>query len=923
MRKFGRILFLILILTMSYGMTAFAEESDGYTVETIGMEAVSYVNPLYEDLVIEPAESSGISFYADPDQEYMESLEDVYAFLRDAMEARVTNVTVYYKSTEWIMEDSGWVSAWLKQIYKETQFATEGDYLKLHVHKVRFCGGSASRINGVYYYPLPFEFTYLSTSDQEELVTEKVDGLLETFEFTEETSDIIKIRTIYDWICGNVTYDYGHDESYTLKHTAYAAIVDGQSVCQGYASLLYRLFREAGLSTRAITGKSNGVGHAWNIVKFGDYYYNLDSTWDAGLDTYRYYMKCDENFKNHMRGEDYTTNDFYAAYPMSERDFEGYKVTYDPNGGNMVTSEQIKNPGEDLILTAEVPVREWTLRFVSNSGESVEQRMIGAEFLCWNTDVDGEGKTYLSEDIYNIDEDLHLYAQWKDSCIGELPELTRTDYIFKGWYTENNGGKQVFSDDVMTSDLQIYAFWERIGGPADVNALTVQPIRDDFYTGDPLEPELHIFEENYELIKDVDYTVSYKNNINAGTAEVIIRGQGDYCGETTKIFKIKKAKQQLSVYIESNRIETGTKEKISVEGLGTVTFTSSDASIAKVDAEGYITGIKAGKVDVTVEAAGDENHQKATNVLAIEIKHTVHVYDSGTVLKKPTYQTDGVCRYTCKICGGTKTGKIDKLKAEVYEDDVEAFVARLYVECLNREPEETGLEDWTERLKSKELAGIAAASGIVFSQEFKNRNLCNEDYVELLYRAFMGRSSDPGGKNYWMGRLSTGATREEVFNGFALSVEFGNICKSYNIVQGQGIDLPKYGTVPMGSCSMCDKEDGVTAFVKRMYEICLGRDAETAGLRDWTGRLWNHTASGKDVGYGFIFSMEYIQKQTTDDEYVECLYNAFMGRASDFAGKMDWLERLKNDVTRQEVFEGFVYSNEFTNICHQYGILRD
>ena len=882
MRRMLRILCLFFMAFFSLGISVFAEEREIYPEEQVPMEAITYVNPLYEGLDFEVTSDSGHSFYEEFEPEYMESLDEVHDFLRDAMEARVTNVTVYYKSTEWVMADSGWVSNWLKQIYKETANATEGDYLKLHVHRVRFCGGSASLINGVYYYPLPFEFTYLSTADQEDAVTEKVDHLMNSFAFTEDTKDIIKIRTIYDWICENVRYDNDHDENYTLKHTAYAAIVDGQSVCQGYASLMYRLFREAGLETRAITGKSNDVGHAWNIVKYGDYYYNLDSTWDAGSNVYRYYMKCDANFGNHTRGEDYSASSFYAKYPMTDADLQDYTISYNPNGGMIHITEQSKEPGKSVKLISEIPEKECTLTYVSNGGEAIEPRKTKSTFLEWNTDIHGKGDSYLPEDIYDIDKDLQLYAQWKDELVGKLPEITRSGYIFKGWYTELNSGEFVDEETLVTKDCTVFARWEREGDPQDVSTLTIASIKDVIYTGDALEPEVSVYEGDYELIKDKDYTVSYKNNVDAGIGEVVICGQGDYCGEITKTFNIAKAKQQMVVDIPSKIIETGNKEQITVQGLGEITFLSSDPSIGKVDANGYVTGVKAGKIDITVQASGDKNYQKATVVLTIEIQQAVHDYDV-----------------------------------------VEAFVARLYVECLNREPDETGLADWTNRLKSKELTGISAAGGIVFSQEFKNKNLCNEDYVELLYRAFMGRTYDTEGKAYWMERLSAGATREDVFNGFALSAEFEDICSNYAIAQGNGIPIPTYGTVPMGSCSLCGREDGVTAFVKRMYEICLERPAEKAGLDDWTSQLWNHTASGKDVGYGFIFSREYVEKQTSDDTFVECLYNTFMGRDSDPIGKMDWMNRLKNGVTRKEVFEGFVYSNEFTHICYQYGILRD
>lgn len=78
-------------------------------------------------------------------------------------------------------------------------------------------------------------------------------------------------------------YDYDglSDSSNTVKYTAYGALCNGKAVCNGYAVLFYRMCKEAGLSVRIISGTANGGSHAWNIVKVGDVYYAVDSTWDG------------------------------------------------------------------------------------------------------------------------------------------------------------------------------------------------------------------------------------------------------------------------------------------------------------------------------------------------------------------------------------------------------------------------------------------------------------------------------------------------------------------------------------------------------------------------------------------------------------------------------------------------------------------
>ena len=69
----------------------------------------------------------------------------------------------------------------------------------------------------------------------------------------------------------------------------------------------------------------------------------------------------------------------------------------------------------------------------------------------------------------------------------------------------------------------------------------------------------------------------------------------------------------------------------------------------------------------------------------------------------------------------------------------------------------------------------------MFSKECVNRNLNNREFVEMLYRLYMGREADQGGLNYWLGQMNKGMSRQKVANSFADSQEFKNIVKSYGL----------------------------------------------------------------------------------------------------------------------------------------------
>ncbi len=114
--------------------------------------------------------------------------------------------------------------------------------------------------------------------------------------------------------------------------------------------------------------------------------------------------------------------------------------------------------------------------------------------------------------------------------------------------------------------------------------------------------------------------------------------------------------------------------------------------------------------------------------------------------------------------------------------------------------------------------------------------------------------------------------------------------------------------------------DGVEDFVVRCYNVTLNRGPDPTGLANWKAELTEGKSCGTKVAYGFVFSDEYQKKNKGNDEFVEDLYNLFLGRKSDPAGKADWVGQLDSGASREHVFGGFANSVEFYNLCKDYGI---
>ena len=148
-------------------------------------------------------------------------------------------------------------------VITHTQEPDEGDYIRWHLSGYT-ASGTLAPVDGGYNIDIAYSVEYHSNTEQEAAVDAAVEALLSQLNLSGK-SDYEKVKAVYDYICENVRYD--KTSSGTLKHTAYAALINKTSVCQGYASLLYRLLLELDVDTRVISGIGNGGAHGWNAAR--------------------------------------------------------------------------------------------------------------------------------------------------------------------------------------------------------------------------------------------------------------------------------------------------------------------------------------------------------------------------------------------------------------------------------------------------------------------------------------------------------------------------------------------------------------------------------------------------------------------------------------------------------------------------------
>lgn len=248
----------------------------------------------------------------------------------------------------------------------------------------------------------------------------------------------------------------------------------------------------------------------------------------------------------------------------------------------------------------------------------------------------------------------------------------------------------------------------------------------------------------------------------------------------------------------------------------------------------------------------------------------------------------------------------------VMQDLVENFVSRMYTVVLDRTPDATGMAEWTGWLKAKTMDGAALSEGFILSPEFIGKNVSNEEYVNILYRTFFDREADAAGKATWIDYLNAGTSRRFVLAGFVNSTEFAVLCAEYGIDRGTMDVTGEVVMKPAGA--------EVRSFVERLYGKVLGRESDESGMSTWAGGIASGTFTAEEAAKKFFASEEFLARGTDDAEYVEVLYQTFMGRASDEEGKALWLEQLNGKMDRMQVLEGFSRSEEFKKILASFGL---
>jgi hypothetical protein len=147
-------------------------------------------------------------------------------------------------------------------------------------------------------------------------------------------------------------------------------------------------------------------------------------------------------------------------------------------------------------------------------------------------------------------------------------------------------------------------------------------------------------------------------------------------------------------------------------------------------------------------------------------------------------------------------------------------------------------------------------------------------YVAGLYGSMLFRAPDDAGLARWSNLIRQGTPRDQVAR------------RIWESAEHRGLEVDRY------------------------YAVYLQRAADSAGRAAWV-RAFLNGASEIDVQRGFVTSGEYQANHGGDNTgFLTGLYVDILGRTPDASGQAMWLQRLQSGISRAQVAQAFLSSEE-------------
>jgi len=154
----------------------------------------------------------------------------------------------------------------------------------------------------------------------------------------------------------------------------------------------------------------------------------------------------------------------------------------------------------------------------------------------------------------------------------------------------------------------------------DISEAAAGSIPSQMFTGSAVTPDISLRYNNRSLVKGIDYTVSFSDNMARGKATARIIGKGNYTGSLSRTFLIKSRQSITGLASQTDRTADGSAFDLGAAASTKLSYFSSDTRVISIDADGHAVITGPGRAVISVNAAESDSY------LSASARTTVTVY---------------------------------------------------------------------------------------------------------------------------------------------------------------------------------------------------------------------------------------------------------------------------------------------------------
>lgn len=495
-------------------------------------------------------------------------------------------------------------------------------------------------------------------------VDRAVEEALESVDTSSMTEEEIALA-FHDYLAANIAYDKDNFQNNTLPEYAYdiyGAFVEKKAVCQGYAlAYMYLLQKE---NIPCGIASSDAANHAWNVIEIDGKWYHADATWDdptydnLGRVMHNYFLiSTDTLLSDEAKKSDYITEtpiteSYQEATDKSlEDEFWTNSETmihyYDENwyyadkDEFKIVKYHYSQKNEETLLQDDYIWRVVGSNISYYPGNFSRMAGVGSQ-LYYTTPTEiykmnldnGESLNVYSPDctdgyLYGlgIQDDMLAYVVKATPNSDATETVLKTNINIKhthSWKEISRTEATCMNDGKIIQKCEECGMerTEIIPATKDISGCRLVLSQTSvIYNGKAQRPGVSLYDGTQKIPVSA-YRINYENNTNVGTAKIDLEGIGDYTGNVTGSFTIRKAGTAISAagsYTKTYGSGAFSLGATAASG-GKLSYKSSDTKVAAVSSDGRVTLKGPGRATITITAAATASYNGATKRVTITVK---------------------------------------------------------------------------------------------------------------------------------------------------------------------------------------------------------------------------------------------------------------------------------------------------------------